>query len=111
MKKEINLYEIIYLLDNTLTQQEISNKMNYYQKFLTQKGSRVMVKNRGKRSLSYPIKDFETANYIQMLYLGNGKLVNSLNKEIRRDENVIRDITTRMVSLQSNQKSSDQFAF
>ena len=80
----------------SFTQQEISSKMEYYQNFLTQQGSQVMVQNRGKRALSYPIKGFENANYIQMVYLGNGKLVTALNKEIKRDESILRNITTRL---------------
>jgi small subunit ribosomal protein S6 len=96
MKKEIELYEIIYLLNPSFTQQEVSSKINYYQTFLTNQGSQVMVQNRGKRTLSYSIKGFDTANYIQMVYLGNGKLVTALNKEIMRDEAVIRNMTTKL---------------
>ena len=96
MKKEIELYEMIYLINPSFTQQEISSKVDYYQTFLTKQGSQVMVQNRGKRALSYPIKGFESANYIQMVYLGNGELVKSLNKEIKRDEAVLRNITTRL---------------
>ena len=96
MKKEIELYEVIYLLDPSFTQPEINAKVQYYQDFLIGKGSQVMVQNRGKRSLSYPIKGFETANYIQMLYLGNGKLVNLLNQEIKRDASVLRNMTTKV---------------
>ena len=96
MKKEIELYEIIYLVNPSFTQQEISAKMEFYQSFLTQQGSQVMVQNRGKRALSYPIKGFESANYIQMVYLGNGKIVNTLNQEIKRDEAILRNITTRL---------------
>jgi len=96
MKKGIELYEVIYLVNPSFTQQEISSKMEYYQTFLTQKGSQVMVQNRGKRALSYPIKGFESANYIQMIYLGNGTLVTALNKEIKRDESILRNITTRL---------------
>jgi small subunit ribosomal protein S6 len=96
MKKEIELYEIIYLLNPGFTQQEVSSKVDYYQTFLTKQGSQVMVQNRGKRSLSYPIKGFENANYIQMVYLGNGKLVEALNKEIKRDASILRNITTRL---------------
>jgi len=96
MKKEIELYEIIYLLKPNFTQTEITAKIDYYQNFLTEQGSQVMVQNRGKRSLSYPIKGFESANYIQMVYLGNGHLVKGLNKEIKRDESILRNITTRL---------------
>ena len=31
MKKEIELYEIIYLVNPSFTQQEISSKIDYYQ--------------------------------------------------------------------------------
>ena len=96
MKKEIELYELIYLLKPNFTQQEISAKIDFYQSFLVKQGSQVMVQNRGKRSLSYPIKGFESANYIQMVYLGNGKLVTALNQEIKRDESILRNITTRL---------------
>ena len=96
MKKEIELYEIIYLVNPSFTQQDITAKMDFYQNFLTQQGSQVMVQNRGKRALSYPIKGFESANYIQMVYLGNGKLVTALNKEIKRDESILRNITTKL---------------
>ena len=50
MKKEIELYEIIYLINPGFTQQEITEKVDYYQTFLTQQGSQVMVQNRGNRS-------------------------------------------------------------
>ena len=33
---------------------------------------------------------------IQMVYLGNGELIKSLNQEIKRDETVLRNITTRL---------------
>ena len=39
---------------------------------------------------------FDTANYIQMVYLGNGQLVSALNKEIMRDESILRNITTKL---------------
>ena len=96
MNKELELYETIYLLTPNFNQQEILSKITYYQDFLTQKGGKVMVQNRGNRTLSYPIKGFERANYIQMIYLGNGATVNILNKEIKRDESILRNVTTRV---------------
>ena len=96
MQKELELYEILYLVRPNFTEQETTEKISYYQDFLTNKGSQVMVQNRGKRQLSYPIKGFETANYIQMFYLGNGTLVNALNQEIQRDQTVLRHITTKL---------------
>ena len=96
MQKELELYEILYLIKPGFTEQETTEKINVYKNFIINKGSKVMVQNRGKRQLSYSIKGFETANYIQMFYLGNGDLVNSLNKEIQRDENILRHVTTKL---------------
>ena len=98
MYKELEYYEAIYLISPNLTEQEVSTKMEFYQNFLQNKGSQVTVQNRGKRSLSYPIKGFETANFIQMLYVGNGNLLKVLTKEILRDTRVVRHLITKMPS-------------
>ena len=96
MQKELELYEMLYLIDPTFTEQETTKKINFYQNYLTDRGSQVMIQDRGKRTLSYPIKGFETANYIQMFYVGNGDLITSLNKEIGRDDKILRHITTKV---------------
>ena len=98
MYKELEYYEAIYLISPNLTEQEVSTKMEFYQNLLQNKGSQVTVQNRGKRSLSYPIKGFETANFIQMLYVGNGNLLKVLTKEILRDTRVLRHLITKMPS-------------
>ena len=56
-----------------------------------------MVKNHGKRALAYPIKGFETATYVQFVYLGNGEVINQLNTELQRDERILRAITTKLL--------------
>ena len=95
MSKELELYELVLLL-KLASEDEIAGKIDTYRDFFTEKGSQATIKNMGKRSLAYPIKGFETANYIQMFYLGNGELVKRLNKEIQRDLNVLRHMTTKV---------------
>lgn len=98
MQKDLELYEILYLVEPTFTEEELEKKVDFYRDFMTQRGSQVLVQNRGKRSLSYSIKGFETANYIQMIYVGNQKLIQNLEVVINRDESVLRHITTRVHS-------------
>ena len=74
MKKELELYELILLFKFPSTEAETVEKIQAYKDFLTEKGSQVMVKNQGKRSLAYPIKNVETATAVQFVYLGNGEL-------------------------------------
>ncbi len=97
MRNELELYELILFLQVTSSETETNSRIEYYKDFLTQKGSQVIIKNQGRRSLAYPIKGFETANSIQIVYLGNGELVKQLNTEIQRDEAVLRAITTKLL--------------
>ena len=106
MSKEIELYELILLLKYTSPEAETTEKVEHYRDFLTEKGSQVMVKNHGKRSLSYPIKGFETATFIQLVYCGNGNLIKEISTQIKRDESVLRSITTKL----QDENVSDIFA-
>ena len=96
MKKELELYELALLLKYA-PEDQLSENLKRYQTLLTEKGSQVMVKNHGNRSLAYPIKGFDTASYIQFVYVGNGDLIKQLNVEIQRDEFILRAITTKLV--------------
>ena len=97
MNKELDLYELILLLKYTVTEAETAEKIELYRDFLAEKGSQVMVKNHGKRSLAYPIKGFETATSLQIVYLGNDSLIKQINTEIQRDEFVLRGLTTKLM--------------
>ena len=97
MKKELELYELVLLFKITATDGETNERIQFYKNFLTERGSQVMVKNQGKRSLAYPIKGFETANSVQFVYLGNGEIIKQLNVEIQRDTAILRDITTKLM--------------
>ena len=56
-----------------------------------------MVKNNGKISLAYPIKGFDIATSVQIVYVGNDQITKQLNTEIQRDEFILRDLTTKLV--------------
>ena len=96
MQKDLELYEILYLVNPNFTETELEAKVEFYRDFLIQRGSQVMIQNRGKRSLSYNIKGFESASYIQMTYVANQKLIKSLDVAINRDESILRHLTTRV---------------
>ena len=98
MNKELELYELVLLMNFTSTEQEILERVDYYRDFLTGQGSQVMVKNHGKKQLAYSVKGFETATYIQIVYLGNRNLVTAINKEIKRDTTILRAITTKILN-------------
>ena len=97
MKNELQIYELMLLVKPTLTENLINEKVEYYKNLLTKKGSQLMVKNFGKKSLSYLIKGFDTGTSLQLVYIGNGDLVKQINIEIQRDEFVLRGLTTKLM--------------
>tara|TARA_B100000475_G_scaffold90234_1_gene65172 strand:+ start:988 stop:1311 length:324 start_codon:yes stop_codon:yes gene_type:complete len=96
-KKELELYELVLLLKFTAVEEATRERIDFYRDFLKEKGSQVMVKNHGKKSLAYPIKGFETATSVQIVYLGNDSLIKQLNTEIQRDGFVLRSLTTKLM--------------
>ena len=56
-----------------------------------------MIKIKGKTSLAYPIKKFDTALHVVITYLGNGALIKQMNTEIQRDESILRTVTTKLI--------------
>lgn len=97
MQNDLEIYELLYLVDPYFPLDELEKKVNFYAQFLMDRGSEVMIQNRGKRNLSYKIRNFDNANYIQMTYVGNQKLTNSINLVMRRDEAILRALTTKVV--------------
>tara|TARA_B100001142_G_C13795485_1_gene446614 strand:+ start:129 stop:452 length:324 start_codon:yes stop_codon:yes gene_type:complete len=96
MSKELELYELVLLMRFTSTEHEIMEKVDYYRDLLTTNGSEVMVKSHGKKPLAYTIDGCDTATYVQLIYLGNGQLVKTINKAIQRDNIVLRAVTSKI---------------
>ena len=96
-KKELELYELVLLLKFTTVEETTRERINFYKDFIKDKGTQVMVKNNGKKSLAYPIKGFESATSVQIVYLGNDTLIKQINTEIKRDDFVLRGLTTKLM--------------
>ena len=106
VKKELELYELVLLFKFTTVEEATRERIDFYRDFIQEKGSQVMVKNHGKKSLAYPIKGFETATSVQIVYLGNDTLIRQINTEIQRDEFVLRGLTTKLM----DQNVAEMFA-
>ena len=99
MAKKLDIYEILYLVDTSFTEEKLENKIEFYRDFAVKNGSSAIVKNCGQKDLSYTVKKQTSANYIQMVYVGNNKLVNLMNLEMNRDEDILRHFTTKLVEM------------
>ena len=97
-KEELSIYELVLLIKFTTLEEVTRERIDFYRNFITEKGSQVMVKNHGKKSLAYPIKGFDLATSVQFVYVGNDEIIRQINTEIQRDDSVLRGLTTKLVN-------------
>ena len=97
LKKELELYELILLLKFTTVEDATRERIDFYTDFIKNRGTQVIVKNHGKKSLAYTIKGFDIATSVQIVYLGNDTLIRQLNTEIQRDDFILRSLTTKLI--------------
>lgn len=95
-KKKAREYETIFILRPDLTdemekriQDKIAETVSRFQ------GKIESVKDLGKKPLAYRIAKHMKGHYIQLNYLGNGQVVEELERHLRLAEDVIRFLTVK----------------
>lgn len=103
-----NAYEMMYILRPELSDEQVSQAIEKYNKFLTDHGATdIQVKNLGKRKLAYTIKKRNDGIYIQTNYKADGTQVAPLERAMRLGDEVIRYLT---IALKDEAKTSEQTA-
>lgn len=89
-------YETVYLLKSDISEELLLKLIEQYQGILVERGAKnIIVQNRGRRSLKYPIKKSKDSIYIQMNYDANGEVVKLIERSMRISDFVLRYITLR----------------
>lgn len=97
----LNYYETIYILKPDVTEDKNLKLVNEYKKMIKKYGGdNILVQHRGRRHLSYHIKQYYDGIYVQMNYKANGQLVKILEKSMRFNDNIIRYITIKQKDLE-----------
>ena len=92
-----NHYEMMYILRPDLSEDQVTEAINKYQQFLTDKGeTNVTVQHRGKKRLAYPIKKYLDGIYVQMNWQGHGQANAAIARAMRLSEEVIRYLTLKL---------------
>ena len=92
----LNSYETVYILKPDVTEALNLSIVNYYKSTLKEKGAhQILVQHRGRRHLSYNVKQYYDGIYVQMNYKANGNLVTFLEKSMRFNDNIVRYLTTK----------------
>lgn len=97
MKKSIECYETLLLINPVFTKQQINETIDGYNAFLKELGTAITAPtDYGRRTLAYPIKNLDTAHFFQIMFLGNGDIIKQLQIKFGRDEDILRTIITKV---------------
>ena len=93
----VNTYELTYILDGVLSEEEIKDLVQRVSDFITKnEGDLIEVDEWGMKQLAYPINKRQTGYYVNVYYSGPAELPSKLERAMRINERVIRYLTLAM---------------
>ncbi len=93
----MNNYETVFIMNPVLSEEQIKETVNKFVSFIkTNKGTVSHQENWGLKKLKYTIQKKKTGFYYLLEFTSEGKLINDLEIEFKRDERVIRWQTIKL---------------
>jgi small subunit ribosomal protein S6 len=90
-------YETIYIVKPDISEDSLLKLIEQYQGLLIERGAKnIIIENRGRRHLKYPIKRSKDGIYIQMNYEANGDIVVLTERSLKINESIIRYMTNSL---------------
>nr|UEQ11996.1 ribosomal protein S6 [Kumanoa mahlacensis] len=97
----LNTYETIYILKPDVTENHNLNLVQEYKKLIKKHGGKnVFIQHRGRRHLSYNIRNYYDGIYVQMNFEGNSHIIKVLEKSMQFNDKVIRYLITKQKLVQ-----------
>ena len=98
----MQLYETIYIVKQDLDSKALKDLEDKYDNLLKLNKATIEYKeNWGLRNLAYKIKNYKKGYYYMLVFNGEKESVNELERNFRIDENIIRYLTSRAVTIPS----------
>ena len=93
----MNQYETVFILTPVLSDDQMKEAVSKFRDFFTNNGAEIInEENWGLKKLSYAIEKKSTGFYILMEFKAQPELIKKLEINYRRDERVLRYLTTKM---------------
>lgn len=84
-------YEVLFILKPTLTEEEVSAKVEFVKQTLEKNGASIAnTISMGTRKLAYKIKKYERGTYFVIYFQSEGDLIKELERVLNITEDVIR---------------------
>ena len=93
----MNRYETVFIMTPVLSEEQAAETVDKFKKFLKGKGAKIKhEENWGLRKLAYPIQKKTTGFYHLVEFEASGEIIGPYETEFRRDERILRFLTTAM---------------
>jgi len=93
----VNQYETVIIFSPILSEDELKKEVKKFKKMLEDGGASIIEERSwGLRQLAYPIKAKSNGIYYIIEFNGDGNLISKLEVEYKRDENILRFLTTSL---------------
>ena len=92
MAKVTGNYEVLYIINPTLGEDENAALVAKFKELAEGRGTVTEVEEWGKRKLAYPINDIEEGYYVLMTFTADPAFPAELDRKMRIDTNVMRSI-------------------
>ncbi|MFO7978853.1 MAG: 30S ribosomal protein S6 [Bacteroidales bacterium] len=103
----VRQYETVFIMTPVLSDEQMKETVSKFQEYLKAKGAEIVYEDQwGLRKLAYPIQKKSTGFYHLIEYKADTQLVADFEVELKRDERVIRFLTSVLdkFSLAYNEK-------
>lgn len=92
---EVRNYETVFILTPLLNESQVQETIEKFSQVLKENSADIInAENWGLKKLAYPIQKKSTGYYHLLEFTGAGNVVDQLELAFRRDERVIRFLTT-----------------
>ncbi len=91
-------YETTFIINPTLSGDEIKQTAQMYSDFLKEEGAEIIhLENMGVQQMAYPIQKRSSGAYFFLEYKSpSGEVINKMELAFRRDDNVLRYLTIKV---------------
>lgn len=84
-------YEIVYIFDSVLTEDQVNEKLEKYHQRLTDDGGEITaVDHWGKRQLAYPINKKTTGYYVVVQFTAEATVLPDMERTLKLDDDLMR---------------------
>ena len=106
MEKVMNSYETLFVVDATLTEEDVKATVEKFTALIAENGTIDSVDEWGKRKLAYPINDKNDGYYVLVNFKSEGEFPAELERLFGINENILRSIVIRHIEDKKTQKEA-----